>query len=333
MQPPDPIARRLARRRVLVLDGALATELERRGFDLRDELWSAKVLLERPDAIRDVHESYFEAGADVATTASYQATFQGFARRGLSHARAAGALELSVRLACEARDEAWARAGEPRDRERPLVAASVGSYGAFLADGSEYRGDYGLSEDQLAGFHRERVALLASSGADLLAFETVPCLAEARALSRLLRELPGARAWISFSCRDERHVSHGEPIAACAAELESNEQIVAIGVNCTAPRYVPGLVAELARSTRKPIAAYPNSGERYDAAARRWVEGPARADFAGEARRWIEAGARLVGGCCRTTPADIAAIAAYVATLAPARPGASGTSSDVTDRA
>lgn len=304
----------IERHGAIVLDGALATELERRGFDLRDPLWSARVLLERPDAIRDVHRAYFEAGADVATTASYQATFQGFAKRGLSAERARELLLLSVRLAREARDDSE-RAGARAGRPRALIAASVGSYGAYLADGSEFRGDYSLGVDELAEFHRERIAVLASSEADLLAFETIPCLAEARALARVLREHPNASAWIAFSCRDGLQTSRGEPIVECAAELDRCEQIAAIGVNCTAPGHLPSLLAELARATRKPRIVYPNSGERFDAAARSWREPSEPLDFGSAAVSWHAAGARLIGGCCRTTPDDIRAVSAFVRSL------------------
>src|SRR5579884_482415 len=203
----DPLARILNDYGLMILDGAMATELERRGCDLRDPLWSAKVLIEAPEMIKVVHAAYFAAGADCAITASYQATFQGFARRGLSEAEAADLMRLSVRLAVEARDEFWADPANRAGRPRPLVAASIGPYGAYLADGSEYRGDYGLSEEELCAFHRPRLAMLASSGADLLACETIPCLEEALALAELLSELPEAGAWISLSCRDEQHTN------------------------------------------------------------------------------------------------------------------------------
>lgn len=193
------IATWLARHGHLVLDGALGTELARRGADIDDPLWSARLLLEQPALIREVHLDYFRAGADVATTATYQATFEGFARRGLGHDEAAGLMRLAVALACEARDTFWREAEQDpaqAHRARPLVAASIGPYGAMLADGSEYRGHYGLDETALMNFHRPRLQLLADSGADLLACETVPCLAEARALARLLQEVPGSEAWI-----------------------------------------------------------------------------------------------------------------------------------------
>ena len=296
---------------VVVLDGGLATELERRGADLGDPLWSAKLLLDAPDLIRAVHLAYFEVGADVATTASYQATFEGFARRGIGPDAAAELLRLSVRIAAEARDTFWAIPDNRTGRRRPLIAASIGSYGAFLADGSEYRGDYGLSMDALVAFHRPRMAVLAASGADLLACEAIPCLAEAEALARLLAEFPGTLAWLSFSCRDEAHVCHGERFADGAALAEACDQVAAVGVNCTAPRYVEALLRSASESTTKPLVAYPNRGEAWDAGRRDWVSGePADVpDFGALAGRWRSAGARLIGGCCRTGPEDVRAIA------------------------
>jgi homocysteine S-methyltransferase len=256
---------------VVVLDGALATELERRGCDLNDPLWSARVLLESPHLIREVHADYFAAGADCATTASYQATFEGFAQRGLDSHRAAELMRLSVQLACDARDTFWAELTNRVGRARPFVAASVGPYGAFLADGSEYRGNYGLTETELMDFHRPRMAVLASSGADLLACETIPCLLEARALLRLLEEeFPDTSAWFSFSARDSTHTNHGEPITECAALLGTHPQVAAIGVNCTAPEFVSELVQHAHAATSKPILAYPNSGETYDATHKLW---------------------------------------------------------------
>lgn len=311
----NPLTLLLAQYPVLVLDGALATELERRGCDLRDPLWSAKVLIEAPDLIRQVHRDYFEAGADCATTASYQASVDGFMRRGLSHAEALELLRRSVRLAMEARDRFWQDPANRIGRPRPLVAASVGPYGAFLADGSEYRGDYGLSETELMDFHRPRMAALLEAGADLLACETIPCLIEARALARLLAEFPNASAWISFSARDEAHLWHGERLTECAAWLDNQPQVAAIGVNCTAPRYLPALIESARTVTDKPVVVYPNSGESYDPVRRGWSGVSDAEAFATEARRWYASGARLIGGCCRTTPDHIRAIAAWARSL------------------
>lgn len=308
----NPLQPLLDAQDVLVLDGALATELERRGCNLNDPLWSARVLIEEPALIRQVHADYFSSGADVATTASYQATFEGFARRGKSAQEARDLMHRAVAIAREARDAFWAEPAHRPGRQRPLVAASVGPYGAMLADGSEYRGNYGLSVEQLMDFHRPRMAALLEAGPDLLACETLPCLDEALAIARLLPEFPAAAAWISFSCRDGKHNSQGEPFADCVAALEASAQVVAIGINCSAPAHIPSLLQSAAGRTRKPLLVYPNSGESYDAVHKCWHGIRDAAGFAKAARDWRAAGARLIGGCCRTTPEDIAALADWV---------------------
>lgn len=277
----------------LVLDGGLATELERRGAELPDELWSAKVLVEEPDLIRDVHEAYRAAGADVAITASYQVSYEGFARRGIDAAETDRLLALSVRLA--------------RDAGADTVAASVGPYGASLADGSEYVGRYGRSVRQLVDWHRPRLEALLAAEPELLAIETIPAIEEAEALVTLLDAYPEARAWIAFSCRDEERISDGTPFYEAAALAASSPRVVAVGVNCSPPGFVPSLLRSAA-DIGTPLLVYPNVGSTWDAAVRAWrVEGP-RPDFGAEAMRWREAGAASVGGCCGTTPDDIAAI-------------------------
>jgi homocysteine S-methyltransferase len=301
----DPIKDLLASRPLMVLDGALATELERRGADLRDPLWSAKYLIERPDIIRSVHFDYFRAGADVATTATYQATFQGFARRGIGGVQAAHLMRGAVALAGAARDEFWGVEANRVGRRRPLVAASVGPYGAMLADGSEYRGHYAATDRTLEDFHRPRLAVLAACGADLLACETIPCLREAKVLARLLMEFPELSAWISFSCQDESHNCEGEDMAACVAQLGEYPQIAAVGVNCSRPELMTPLLRQMRGHTDKPLLVYPNSGERYDAKTKHWSGSVGTARFGHQAREWYAEGARLIGGCCRTTPEDI----------------------------
>ncbi len=307
----NPIASILDQYPVLVIDGALATELERRGCDLKDELWSAKILLEQPEIIKQVHLDYFKAGADCAITASYQATVEGFRKRGLNETEAIELIQKSVRLAIEARDEFWSDPANRAGRPKPFVAASVGPYGAFLADGSEYRGNYGLSEKDLMEFHRPRMKALIEAGTDMLACETIPSLIEAQAIAKLLQEFPSVSAWISFSARDERHISEGQSFVDCVKELEDHPQIAAIGINCTSPKYIPSLIGEAKNVTEKPILVYPNSGETYNAKKNDW-NGDAVVDSFGEhARQWYKAGARLIGGCCRTTPEDIRVIASW----------------------
>jgi homocysteine S-methyltransferase len=291
----------------MILDGALATELEYRGADLKDPLWSAKCLIERPDLIRAVHLDYFRAGADVATTATYQATFEGFGRCGFDRAAAGQLMRNAVALARAARDEFWTAESNRAGRLRPLVAASVGPYGAMLADGSEYRGRYAVDDAALAEFHRPRLRVLADAGADLLACETIPSLREAKVLADLLREIPDTCAWVSFSCRDGGRNCEGEDIGACVAELQDCPQIVAVGVNCTAPQYVTPLLRRMQARTTKPLVVYPNSGEVFEPSSKLWSGMPAMR-WGESARRWQSAGARLIGGCCRTTPSDIRSV-------------------------
>ncbi len=307
---PDPLAPFLDATGVLVLDGGLATELEGHGLDLDHPLWSARVLRDDPEAIAAVHRSYLEAGADCITTASYQASFEGFAREGLSHTEAAGLLQRSVELALAARDAFWSEPQRRAGRQRPIVAASIGPYGAYLANGAEYTGEYDLGEAGLAAFHRERFKFLAGSGVELLACETIPSVIEARALLGLLDETPGALAWFSFSCRDGEHISDGTPFVDCVGGLTSHPLVVALGVNCTAPRFVASLLRAAASITRKPLVAYPNSGERYEAATRRWLGTSSAEDWGVSGKTWRDSGARLIGGCCRTGPAHVRSLRA-----------------------
>jgi homocysteine S-methyltransferase len=305
----NPVTPFLDHQDALILDGGLATELEARGCDLGDDLWSARLLLENPDIIRQVHLAYFAAGADCAISASYQATVPGFVARGLSEAEAVQLLRLSVQLAVEARDLFWSEEENRAGRLRPLAAASIGPYGAYLADGSEYSGDYELNEQELLDWHRQRWHILAESGADLLACETIPSYLEAKAFRRLLAETPEAMAWFSFSCCDGQHVNDGTLLAQCASLVKEVEQVVAVGINCTPPRFVPSLISEIRRVTDKPIVAYPNSGERYDAKNKRWLGMTDAAEFGTFSREWRKEGAALIGGCCRTRPSHIRQIA------------------------
>ncbi|MFG2309803.1 homocysteine S-methyltransferase [Streptomyces sp. NPDC048566] len=288
----------------LVLDGGMSNQLESAGHDLGDALWSARLLTDRPEAVVAAHLAYFEAGADVAITASYQATFEGFARYGVPPGRVAELLGLSVASAREA-----ARRAHAEGVARPLwVAASVGPYGAMLADGSEYRGRYGLGVGELERFHRPRLEVLAAAGPDVLALETVPDADEARALLRGVRGL-GVPAWLSYSVDGDR-TRAGQPLEDAFALAADVDEIVGVGVNCCAPGDVAPAVAVAARVTGKPVVVYPNSGETWDAAARAWTgDSSFAADRVGS---WERAGARLIGGCCRVGPEAIAGIARAV---------------------
>lgn len=282
--------------RPLVLDGGLGTLLEARGHDLSSSLWSARLLRDDPDEVRAAHAEFAAAGADVLITSSYQVGYEALAAEGLGAAEVDELLRASVRLAREAADESG------RD---VLVAASVGPYGAVRADGSEYTGVYDVDAAALRLWHRRRLQVLAEAGADLIAVETLPSLAEVEAVAAELAGT-GAAAWISLSGASTGFTRETRAAAlALAAEID---EVVAVGVNCCPP----GSVAEALADAPAGVAlvAYPNSGERWDARTRAWhVAAGVSPD---DARSWIAAGARLVGGCCRTTPADIAGLAAAI---------------------
>ncbi|MEU3429138.1 homocysteine S-methyltransferase [Streptomyces gardneri] len=304
MKPVRTLAEAL-RAGPLVLDGGLSNQLEAQGCDLSDALWSARLLADGPEQIEAAHAAYVRAGARVVTTASYQATFEGFARRGVSRAGTARLLGRSVELAREAAERVGAEV---------WVAASVGPYGAMLADGSEYRGRYGLSVRELERFHRPRAEALAAAGPDVLALETVPDVDEAEALLRAVDGC-GVPVWLSYTVEGGR-TRAGQELAEAFAVAAGNDQVVAVGINCCDPEEAGSAVELAAAVTGKPAVVYPNSGERWDAAARGW-RGDGTFDPS-RATAWAEAGARLIGGCCRVGPSLVAALAGALA------PGAGG---------
>ncbi|CAE6740908.1 homocysteine S-methyltransferase [Xanthomonas arboricola] len=302
-----PFSQALQQDGYVLLDGALATELEQRGCDLNDALWSARVLMEQPELIYQVHRDYFAAGAQCAITASYQATPLGFAARGLDLSQSQALIARSVALAAQARADHL----QAQPQHAPLwVAGSVGPYGAYLADGSEYRGDYALPLAQLMDFHRPRIAALAEAGVDVLACETLPSANEIVALRLLLEEFPQLHAWFSFTLRDAAHLSDGTALAQVIPALDACAQVIAVGINCIALDQVTVALQTLSALTTLPLVVYPNSGEHYDAGAKQWHAGSTTAcTLADQHAQWLAAGARLIGGCCRTTPRDIAALA------------------------
>ena len=291
-----------------VLDGGLATSLEALGYDLDHDLWSAKILLEAPDAIRRVHTDFLLAGADCITSGTYQASIPGLAAQGLSHDHAVQVLDRAVGLAVEARDAFWSDAGNRHQRLRPLVAASVGPYGAYRADGSEYTGEYGLSDDELLDFHEGRWRILAESAADLMGCETIPSLQETEVLLELLRRTPDRWAWMSFSCRDAAHLSDGSPLAAAVKICDTGIRVAAVGINCTLPEHVSELISVVRDATERPIIVYPNAGGRYDSERKTWKGDVPRHDWPALVAEWRDRGASVIGGCCRVSPADIAGI-------------------------
>lgn len=293
----------------VVLDGALSTSLEALGCDLNDSLWSARILVEQPDKIEQVHFESFMAGADVAITSSYQATLPGLAAKGINAQDALAIIKRSVSLALQARERCLI--AQP-DRIRPLVAGSVGPYGAYLADGSEYRGDYHLSEQAYIDFHRPRIGALLEAGCDVIALETIPSLQEASALLKVMEQFPDAQAWITFTACDDAHISDGTPITTCIDALSNHPQLCAIGINCTSPRYIDGLLRRIKAHTTLPMVVYPNGGEQYDAETKSWCACETQ-QVIGElehmAAHWHALGAQLIGGCCGINIDGVRAIA------------------------
>lgn len=290
---------------IRILDGGLASELEAIGANITGMLWSAQVLEDEPEKLTAVYKAYIDAGAECLATCSYQVSRMGYAEVGKTPAQADAALLRSVAIARAAVREA--------PEKHVLVAGSLGPYGAALHNGGEYTGEYTCTHDELVRFHRERIEIFARAqgdeAPDLLAFETFPSLDEALAVGEALAPWPELRAWFSFSCRDERHVGHGEPVAEVARAVAAFPQTVGIGVNCVPARWLPSLIAELKQGSAKPVMVYPNSGEGWDAANRCWSGQTDPLDFGRQAEEWFRLGASIVGGCCRIGPQHIRAVA------------------------
>ena len=288
---------------IVVLDGGLATQLEEQGHDLRDSLWSARLLRDEPDEIVAAHRAYAEAGADVAITASYHASYAGFANAGIGADEATRLLALSVDLA---------RRAQPADRQT-FVAGSVGLYGVVWADGTEYTGDYSrATDDDVATEQRRRIRAMVDAEADLLAIETIPSGREAAILGELLTEVPGTESWVTFCCRDGHHLSDGTPISEAVRAVTRTGLVTAVGVNCTPPQHVESLLADARTATDLPLVVYPNWGRNWDGATYEWIEGTGVVEFPTDMLdRWYDAGARAIGGCCGIGPRGIAGVSAW----------------------
>jgi homocysteine S-methyltransferase len=304
MQPKSKFLELLHRQQPLLLDGGLATQIEAQGCDIGNELWSASLLISDPEAIVTAHRAYLAAGAECIATASYQASREGYAKQGLTAGEADSLMRLSVQLAKRACGEAQSGAA---------VAASLGPFGAMRHDGSEYSGDYGVTSNVIRNFHESRLHLFDNDAdVDVLALETIPSLQEAEVLADLLEGCQ-TPSWISFSCRDEQLISDGTPLAEAAKLFASQPQVVAVGINCTPPQFVPALIRSLrAALPDKHVIAYPNSGERYNVEDNSWTGTVTPGDCAAAANEWLAAGAKIIGGCCRMGPQHIRAIAQMI---------------------
>lgn len=295
---------------IMMIDGSMSTALEELGCQLNDSLWTAKILAGEPEKIKTVHYNYFAAGADCGITASYQASIPGFCQRGYTEQEAENLIRRSVQLFCEARSQWWEQEGKAQDRAYPMCLGAVGPYGAYLADGSEYRGNYGVSRQTLLDFHQRRMELLWQEGSDLLLMETQPSLKEAL-LEAELAENMHADYWISFTCKDESHTCEGDEIQHCAKVLSTGHpHLKMIGINCTDPALIEGLIENLKSATDLPVAVYPNSGDVYDPQEKVWKKRPGGVNLTGMALRWMQQGISAVGGCCTTVCSHIRDITA-----------------------
>ena len=292
----------LDKQEIIILDGALGTELESLGYDVSGKLWSAQYLLDQPQIIQDVHESYVRAGSDIITTSSYQASIPAFIEAGLTPEKGYNLLKETVFLAQKAIENVWTGLSpeEQKQRPYPLVAGSVGPYAAYLADGSEFR-----------DFHRPRIQALLEAGSDLLAIETIPNGAEAAAILRLLaEEFPQAEAYLSFVAQSENAISDGTKIEELGNLAQESPQVLAVGFNCTAPHLIAPLLDVLGQVCNKPFLTYPNSGETYNGLTKTWHDDPEQErSLLENSKLWQEQGVQLFGGCCRTRPEDIAQLA------------------------
>ena len=281
-----------------ILDGGLSHILESQGCDLNHKLWTASIITDNPEAIVKAHLEYINAGADIITTASYQASIPGLESVGYTKSEAKEIILETARLAERATELSLSLS-------KPLIAASIGPYGAFLADGSEYTGGYGTSDQALLEFHKERIEILEGSTADYLACETIPCIQEAQILSEILAQSKKP-SWVSFSFKDDKHINDGSKLSECVEIFQNHPKVFAIGVNCTNPGFVSKIIMSIRSSGWKgKIIAYPNSGEIYNAESKSWASSERQQEFLGLAKEWIEIGVDILGGCCRIGPSEI----------------------------
>jgi homocysteine S-methyltransferase len=280
---------------VHVIDGGLSTELERLGAKIQGELWTGRALLEDPALVAEAHRAFALAGAEVVISSSYQLSRQGFEEIGLTAADADEALRQSIRVAKDAVSGTNAK-----------VAASIGPYGAVLHDGSEYRGDYKVSQAELEKFHAERLAVLLEESPDFLAIETIPNVVEAKALAQVLKNVDVPK-WFSFTAGSSELLWSGEKVEDAVREIADLPNLVAVGFNCVAPELVAGLAERIKPLIKAEIIAYPNRGGTWDSAAGVWL-GNAPRELVSWLDEWTAAGVTWVGGCCSTDSRDIASV-------------------------
>lgn len=287
---------------VVIIDGSMSRLLEAQDIQTNHKLWTALALIEAPEAVYQVHKRYFDAGANIAITDSYQASVKSFADLGYSESEAIALIKKSVQLAQQAKADAKA----PQTK---WVAGSVGPYGAYLSNGSEYTGNYHIADTEMYAFHETRIKALVEAGVDLLAIETIPRLDELSVILSIVAQFD-VPALASISLKDTTHMANGDDLKDFQALVEADPTVVAYGINCIAPKAVAPTIEQLAKHATKPLLAYPNSGAIFDPVSKTWSEEVnTKAIFSIEAKDWHQKGAKLIGGCCCASDSDIATLA------------------------
>ncbi|KRL96314.1 homocysteine S-methyltransferase [Limosilactobacillus equigenerosi] len=295
----------------LVLDGAMSTPLEHYGLDTNNQLWTAMALVKDPQKVYQVHLDYFNAGADLVITNTYQANLPAFLTAGFTETQARQFIRHAVELANQARDDYEVKTGKHN-----YVAGTIGPYGAYLADGSEYTGNYELSVDEYQAFHRPRLEEILAAGIDVLAVETQPKLTETQAVLELVHQLaPDLPVYVAFSLHDDHHLADGTALATAVQAIATDSQVVAVGFNCVALDVVEPAIQLIHATTDLPIIVYPNSGATYDPTTKTWSDPASGPTFKELIPTWYHAGATIIGGCCTTMPHDIENVRAYFDTL------------------
>ena len=292
----------------VVLDGAMSTPLERLGADTNNDLWTAKALIDNEELVYEVHKMYFEAGADLIITDTYQANVQAFEKVGYSEKEARNLIKKAVKIAQKARDDYENRTGKHN-----YIAGTIGPYGAYLANGSEYRGDYELSTKEYQQVHLPRIEELVNAEVDILAIETQPKLDEVLAILELLKEkYPQQKVYVSYTLSDDDTISDGTPLPRAIHALEDYSQVIAVGINCVKLELVEPALKNMKEITDKHLIVYPNSSAVYDPKSKTWSQPKTSATFEELIPNWYEAGARIIGGCCTTGPKEIKAVAYFI---------------------
>ncbi|CAI2635763.1 MULTISPECIES: homocysteine S-methyltransferase [Apilactobacillus] len=280
----------------ILIDSSMSTGLEERGLKLNSNLWTAAALESHEDLIVDVHKKYFDAGSSMTTTNTYQASVPGLVKAGYSENQAIALIKKAVELADRGRNEST----NPNPK---WLLGGVGPYGAFLANGSEYTGDYSLTDEEYIAFHEGRIKAMVEAGIDVLILETLPNINELKAITEYTKQFD-IPVIVAASLRDKSHLADGSSLIEVASFLESQEHVIAYGLNCTKPQLVTPALKVLKQShpTHKPFIAFPNSGATYNPEIKEWNHDDLSfEEFDELIAQWFNLDLKFVGGCCCMT--------------------------------